>query len=668
VTADEHPRARAGGTISGTGPDGPGPADDRADPPAVLGWQYVPGLDEPEAPPAKPAPVAVDRLDPGWLAAQTRISAVVSRPARAGAVAAAAAALLLAGASLTETAVQLPAILGALICAVGSAGCARSAWRERRRFDAVIAGERRRVEVARGVQVRLLERRQRDHTSRYRAWQRRRTVAARQRAWLPVELPRGIDRVDVAGGSLASWAALITTVATLRLVAGGEVTVIDLTEGAVATDLISLAQGAGLRPLVWVLPRDLPRLDLGAGLDGRALADVLALAAAAAGTHRAAQAADSAAGDAAADCALLERVLGVLGPDPRLASVNAALRLLADVGDPLADVRAGRLTNGQLAQLATMFRHGAAERLVLERAFVLESRLRGLDSLGSGQPPMQPAPTRLRVTALDRQAGVIRNQMLGAYLVAATTHMLRQAQPGRPWAHVICLLGAERLGREMLDSLSAACEISRTGLVLAFRAMPPGVRERLGRGNAAIAFMRLGNGDDARAASELIGTEHRFVVAQVTDTAGTSFTDTWGGSYTSSTGTSGSVASSWSTGASAGASRGRGRARHGFGPFGDFNSSSSRDMNYSLSESVSVSLTESINSGTSWGISMSRALGENASHGRTAQRSRELLVEPGELQRLPLSAVIVSYPAEAGRTVLLADANPALSALTDHGA
>jgi hypothetical protein len=178
--------------------------------------------------------------------------------------------------------------------------------------------------------------------------------------------------------------------------------------------------------------------------------------------------------------------------------------------------------------------------------------------------------------------------------------------------------------------------------------------------------MRLGNGDDARAASELIGTEHRFVVAQITDTVGTSLTDTSGGSYTSTAGTSESVADSMSESISRGGSRGRGRGRHGLGPFGDFNSSSSRDLNYSLSESESVSLTAAINSGTSWGLSLSRAFGENASQGRTLQRSRELLVEPDELQRLPLSAMIVSYPTASGRTVVLADANPALSALADE--
>jgi hypothetical protein len=228
---------------------------------------------------------------------------------------------------------------------------------------------------------------------------------------------------------------------------------------------------------------------------------------------------------------------------------------------------------------------------------------------------------------------------------------------------VIFLLGAERLGGDALDRLADACEVSRTGLVLAFRSIPASVRERLGRGNAMIAFMRLGNGDDARAASELIGTEHRFVVGQLTDTVGTSVTDTLADSYTSTVGTSDSVADSVTAARSSGGSRGRGRGRQGFGPFGDFNSSSSRDSNYSRSGSESISLTEGISSGTSWGISLSRALGENASFGHTAQRSRELLVEPDELQRLPPSAMIVSYPSPDARIVTLADANPALMTL-----
>jgi hypothetical protein len=62
-------------------------------------------------------------------------------------------------------------------------------------------------------------------------------------------------------------------------------------------------------------------------------------------------------------------------------------------------------------------------------------------------------------------------------------------------------------------------------------------------------------------------------------------------------------------------------------------------------------------------VSTSRATGDSESLARSLQRSRELIVEPSELQRLPVTAMIVSHGAGAGRRVLLADANPAIGAL-----
>ena len=54
--------------------------------------------------------------------------------------------------------------------------------------------------------------------------------------------------------------------------------------------------------------------------------------------------------------------------------------------------------------------------------------------------------------------------------------------------------------------------------------------------------MRLGNAGEAKAASEQIGTAHRFVVSQLTDTVGDSVSDTASYSYTSTVGTADSVA------------------------------------------------------------------------------------------------------------------------------
>jgi hypothetical protein len=62
-------------------------------------------------------------------------------------------------------------------------------------------------------------------------------------------------------------------------------------------------------------------------------------------------------------------------------------------------------------------------------------------------------------------------------------------------------------------------------------------------------------------------------------------------------------------------------------------------------------------------VSTSRAAGDSESLARSLQRSREFLVEAAELQRLPPTAMIVSYGTAAGRQVVLADANPAIGGL-----
>ncbi len=659
-------RPGRGGAWAGWDGNGDGRDGDRPGP-VCLGWRCAPTRAGPDPPPVRPAAPPAPGLDPGWVTAQRRIAAIESRPARAGAAACAIAGALAGAGWLAGLAGPELAGCAGLPIAAGALASARSAWRARRRLARAITAERHRTEAIAAAQSRWLAARQREHAAAYRAWQRRTVRAGRQAGWSAVWLPAAIDRIDVAGGTLAGWSALLTTVAAPLLSGGGEVSVVDLTEGAAAGDLIGLARACGLRPLVWVLPADLPRLDLGAGLSAGALADVLALAAGAAGAggEQPGHGDHGPAGDPAADCALLERVLGLLGPAPRMARVTAALRVLGQVGDPRTDLAAGLLSAEEVDRLTAMFGRGP-ERIVIERAWALESRLRRLDRLGMAPAPLPPSG--LRVVALDRRAEITGNRVLGTYVIAALTHLLRQAPAGRPWRHVLCVLGAERIGGGALDRLTDACAASVTGLVLAYRAVPPAVRERLGRGNAAIAFMRLGNGDEARAAAELIGTEHRFVVGQLTDTIGTSLTDTWGSTYTSTVGTADSASDSYSLSDTRGDTRGRGRSQPAAGgPFGDLSRSLSRDVSRSLARSWSRSLSEGISAGTSWGASLSRAAGGSASAGRTAQRSREFLVEPGELQRLPPTAAIVSYPARAGREVLLVDANPAILTLPGAG-
>jgi hypothetical protein len=619
-----------------------------------LGWQHAVLYPDPGPPPRRPTPPEQEQLNPDWVAAQRREERLLDRPLKLAAGAAIGlAGLLLAAwvAGWLNAAIAWFGVVAALFCAgIAGYGIRQGEQALRSRVDE----EKRRLGKIRAEQETRLFAWQQEHARRFTDWQARRSAFEQQPQWYAVSLPDDVDRVDLAGGTLSGWSAMFTVVGASRLTAGGELTVIDLTEGAVAGDLLAVAGRSGVAPLVWVMPTDLPRLDLGAGLSAEALADVLSLVVSVSED-------EGAGGDIAQDNAILERLLDVFGGNATIAQATAALRALGQIGDPREDIRLGLLSADQLERIIKMFGRGA-DQVVIARAWAMESRLRKLDD--AGLEPVDLPPSRLRVICTDRRAGVFGNRVLGTYAVTALTHVLRQAPAGRPWQHTLMLAGADKLRGEVLDRLTDACEQTRTGLVLAYRSIPAHVKERLGRGNAAVAFMRLGNAEDAKVASEQIGTEHRFVLTQLTDTVGTSVTDTAGDSYTSTVGTADSVSTSATTSETTGGSRGRGRSgESGIAAFGKSNWTKSRDRNFSTGTSDSESITEGINLSTAWGVSTSRAIGVNDSLARTTQRSREFLVEQHELQQLPPSAVIISSASRGGRRIVMADANPAIIGL-----
>jgi hypothetical protein len=626
-----------------------------------LGWQYA--LPEPDPGPRPPAPppAATAEVSAGWLAAQRRRHRDPVRPALAGAAAGGTIAAGAVGCGLTGLIGPGPALFAGLIGTGLAVTGLRALIASERALRTAIRAERLRVgQLAKAQQAELTAQRN-EHARRSRDWQLQAAAFWRQPSWYPVTMPAEVGRVDLAGGTPAGWSALLTTIAATRLAAGGSVTVLDLTEGGVAADLLALAARLGIDPQVWVLPADLPRLDLGLQFSQETLAEVLALtvAAAEAGVPGAAGPSGPAStADPARDAALLGRVLAVLGPAASLAQLTAGLRALASIGEPHRQLSSGVISPDQLTRLRALFGRGS-DHLAADRAWALEARLRTLSTLGAASTSSTTSP--LRVAWPDRRASATGNRVLGSYLTVALTQLLRQAPAGRPWQQAICLLGAERLPADVLDRLCDAAETARAGLVLGYRSVPPAVRERLGRGNAALAVMRLGNAEDARAAAEQIGSEHRFVLSQLTDTIGTSVTDTAGGTYTSTVGFADSVADSRSATWTTGHSRGRGSSGT-FLPLGG-TTSGSRDSSRSAAVSDSRSVTAGINGSTSWGLATSRAVGASESQAGSLQRSRELLIEQHELQHLPQTAVVICQGGPAGRQVQLADANPAIMTL-----
>jgi hypothetical protein len=625
----------------------------------LVGYQYVVPHPDPGPPPRRPTPPEQERLNPDWAAAQRREEGLLNRPLKAAfalAVAIGLAAITLGAVGWLDVLVAgLGVILSALIAAVSG----YASWQGQRALRARLADERARVGKMRAAQESRLLAWQAEHAARVRAWRALRFAYEQQKRWYAVCVPDGVHRVDVAGGTLSGWSAMLTTVGANRLAAGGEVTVLDLSEGSVGLDLIGFARASGVDPLVWVLPEDLPGLDLGTGLAKDALADLLSQVASVTDEPGSAR-------DLSLEAAILERVIDVLAENTQrqatVASVAAGLRALARVGDPRDDAAAGLITSGQADRLTAMFGPGVTDRVVLERAWILESQLRKLAAVGTALVPLPRSA--LRVVALGQRVGAVGSKVLGTYLAVALTHLLRETQPGRPGQHTLFVLGADKLGGDTLDRLSDVCERSATALVLAYRSIPPHVRQRLGRGDAAVAFMRLGNAEDAKAATEQLGTEHRFVLSQLTETIGVSVTDTTSSAYTSTTGSVSSTASSWSQ--SDGLSRSTGHGRSDGSLLLPSRASFSR--NVQTSDSQSVSESESVSTGvstsTAWGLTTSKATGDSDSLALALQRSREFLVEQHELQQLPASAMIITYAGPAGRRVVMADANPGIGGLS----
>ena len=292
-----------------------------------LGWEYALVHPDPGPPPRRPIPPGQERLNPGWVQAQRREERRLGRPAKAATGAGAALAGLTGALGVAGPLNPALAVTGIIVFLVITAACARSVQAGARDLRTRVAAEERRVARARGAQETRLAGWQEEHARRFREWEARGRAFQAQRQWYGVTLPTGIDRIDVAGGTLAGWSALTAMLGGLRLAAGGQVTVLDLSEGAVAQDLLALARHAGIDPLVWVLPGDLPRLDLGAGLPAAALADVLAVAATAGGDLATPP-------DPVPDRAILERVAQVLGGQPGIGPVTAGVRVLAGIGDP----------------------------------------------------------------------------------------------------------------------------------------------------------------------------------------------------------------------------------------------------------------------------------------------------------------------------------------------
>ena len=381
--------------------------------------------------------------------------------------------------------------------------------------------------------------------------------------FVPFDVAR--PRVDVIGGTPTGWAALLTTFAGRELDGGRRVQVLDLTATNTAARLAAAAAERGVAVTTCVLPEQLAELEFAADLDADDVRHVV--------EHVLCD-------DAEPDDALVHTVLDVLGERATLVRLAAGLQVVL-----------GHHGSGLNEDEVAALKNVGTDPGVRQRALAFYNELTAIADAGTRAAGEDDAD--LGVFALDGRGNEYDSAILRSFLVHAT---LRTHRGG---TLVIC--GAERLPVHTLERLLQAAAAQHLGLLLLYADLTDEIAPLLGRGDAAVVFMRLGSASAAEQAAERIGGGHRFVLSLLTDAVSESLSDAVGEAYSR-----------------ASTRRESTRADGGWG------------------------------AATGWAVA-------------TATGSREVLVGPHVLQHLPrTAAVVVDTDAIGARRVTLLDTNPAL--------
>lgn len=459
--------------------------------------------------------------------------------------------------------------------------------------------------------------------------------------------PRPGRRLDVFGGNLWAWEALLTTYGTSTL-AVQPLLVLDLSREVVCRELVELAQAAWMGVDFQLLPSRQSSSTLLADMPPRDLVDAI-VESMHGGTPDASRA------DRSMDDRILTKVCEALGDDVTLGRIAAALRAL--MGEP---DDGGLLTREERRHIAGNLFTVEYRRQAHANLSRIESYVHPLEDLGT--EPSKDGVGYLTCIALDSQARNVRSELLTDLIVQWVTHRIAASRDSTP---ALIIAGADELARRHLERLSDACERRGVPLTLLFRRLRDASAEMIGGG--AVAFMRLGNHEDAARAADFIGRDHRFVLSQITKNVGGNeshtSTDTHGegDSETHSTSRTTGTSRTWGT------NRGSGTTYSGgemFGLFPDRSSSYQRGSNRGGGSSVSDTEGTSTSTSRNWSAAYAYAEGTNWSDADTTQRVYEYVVEPVTLQHLPDHALLVVTSAPGGgRTITPVECDPAIVTL-----
>jgi hypothetical protein len=460
----------------------------------------------------------------------------------------------------------------------------------------------------------------RRHGAALEAWSARRAAFDDQESqrlsalpqWVSAPAP-GHRRIDVVGGNLWGWEAFLTVFGSSALASRGPMVVLDLSGEQITGELARGAVASGLDVDMQLLPAELADSDLLAGLDVSSLVDIF-IESLHGGDSKATR------GERVLDARLLGALCGKLADGgltmPRIA---AGARVL--LNEPYDGAL---LSPDERAELADHVFSESYREQSSGSLRVIEALADSLGDLGSRTQPRPPADLRCvsMSTTWRTGAGDFLSDLVVAWVarqIAADTEVA-----------TLVLAGADELAPRHLERLSDLCNRRGTRLVVMFRHLRETSFAMLGAG--PVAFMNLGNPQEAARAADFIGREHRFEISGLTRTVG--------GDHTHSV--------SDGDGGSAGYSQTVGREQ----------GIRSAGLTHAPTRTWGRSRSQSRSTDRSWSRTITASNGDSWSDAESKQRVYEYAVEPRVLQQLPDYAMVLVEHAATGVEVRSVEINP----------
>jgi hypothetical protein len=393
------------------------------------------------------------------------------------------------------------------------------------------------------------------------------------------------------GGTATGWHALLTTLGGSILGSGSRLNVVNLSERAVTPSLKTLARKCGYRVRIDTVAPSKTSFDLLSFVGHGELIDFVIDVIHHEGETTA---------EAREDRALLRSVAGAMTEPPTSERLWAGLRVLLRESGPPGP--GDPLTPAEYQRMSSLFGEQRRQHTdVVARASRLEHELSDFVALERSARHAAPESARdpedLRILEAARTPDRLDFDFSVRILISAMVRRMMRP-PSTNGRDLYLIVGADRLNRRLIQSLSDLAEEGGARLVMLFAHLRDDALDALGSGNAAIAFMRLTDHREAAQASSFIGEEEKFVISQTTRTRSESYEQ----------------------------SRGR-------------STSDERGQSGARSSDFSRTLTESVGHSDSTNVGSSR--GESFTASETDQRVEEPIAKPHVLQSLPETGLLL---------------------------